>query len=359
MNRKRLWALAAGAVSAGSLLAACSSGSASSTGSTSGTAAATPVTLQLNWTTDATWAGSYEAQAQGYYKAAGLNVDIATGGPNVDYMAQLSAGHALIAFVGFNDPATLNAKGSNFRVIATMYQRSPIGIISKKGSGITNPKSLEGKTLGLASSALLNWQQFAKINNVDASKVKIVNIQDGVSALASGQVDAYMGYVTEAPSLLEAKGIASQSFLLQTFGFGYFVDGYAVRESDLQNAAKRALIEKLLKADLQGQLYAIEHPTAAGNLTVKLYGKSLGLTTSTQVSNATQAVPFYCSATTESQGIGYMGGTELKVAVDTVNLITGSKIPASGAGLVDMSVLNDIHKQDPSFGQIPAGLCSS
>ena len=211
MNRKRLWGVAAGAIAAGSLLAACSSGSSSSTGSTTGSAA-TPVTLQLNWTTDATWAGSYEAQAQNYYQAAGLNVDIATGGPNVDYMAQLSTGHALAAFAGFNDPATLNAKGGNFRVIATMYQRSPIGIISKKGSGITNPKSLEGKRLGLASSALLNWQQFAKINNVDPSKVKIVNIQDGPSALASGQVDAYMGYVTEAPSLLEAKGIASQSF---------------------------------------------------------------------------------------------------------------------------------------------------
>jgi ABC-type nitrate/sulfonate/bicarbonate transport system substrate-binding protein len=359
MNGKRLWGTALGALAAGSLLAACSSSSSSSTASTAGSTTATAVNLQLNWTTDATWAGSYEAQAQGYYKAEGLNVDVETGGPNVDYMAQLSAGHALIAFAGFNDPATLNAKGGDFRVIATMYQRSPIGIIAKKGSGITDPKSLEGKTLGLASSSLLNWQQFAKINGVDTSKVKIVNIEDGPSALASGQVDAYMGYVTEAPSLLEAKGIDSQSFLLQSFGFGYFVDVYAVRESDLQNAAKRALIEKLLKADLQGQLYAIEHPTAAGDLTVKLYGKSLGLTTATQVSNATEAVPFYCSATTEAKGIGYMGGAEMKVAIDTVNLISGVKVPASGAGLVDMSVLNDIYKQDPSFGQIPAGICSS
>jgi ABC-type nitrate/sulfonate/bicarbonate transport system substrate-binding protein len=360
MNRKRLWGVAAGALAAGSLLAACSSGSSSSTGSTTGTATTTsPVTLQLNWITDATWAGSYMAQADGYYKAEGLDVDLATGGPNVDYMAQLSAGHALIAFAGFNDPATLNAKGGNFRVIGTMYQRSPIGIISKAGSGITDPASLEGKRLGLETSSLLNWEQFAKVNHIDTAKVKIVNIQDGPTALASGQVDAYMGYSTEAPSLLAAKGIKSQYFLLQSFGFGYYVDVYAVRETDLENPAKRALIEKLLKADLEGQLAAIEHPTAAGQLTTKLYGKSLGLSLATQVSNATEAVPFYCSATAEAEGIGYMGGTEMTVAVDTINLINGTHIPTSGAGLVDMSVLNDIKKQEPSFGKIPASVCKA
>jgi ABC-type nitrate/sulfonate/bicarbonate transport system substrate-binding protein len=349
--------------SAGAGSSAAASGSAGSgassaaPGSSGGSAAPTDVTLQLNWIKDATWAGSYMAQQNGYYAAAGLNVDVKTGGPNVDYMAQLSAGKALIAFAGFNDPATLNAKGGDFRVVGTMYQRSPIAIISKADSGITNPKALEGKRLGLATSALLNWKQFAQINKVDMSKVKVVNTDDGASALVSGQVDAYMGYATEAPSLLASKGVKSQNFLLQDFGFGYYVDVYAVRASDLKDASKRDQIERLLMADLQGQLAAMKDPTAAGKLTYQLFGKQLGLTEDSQVSNATAAVPFFCSATTKVHGIGYMAGDELKTAVDTINLINGSKIDEKGTGLVDMSLLDDIHQKDPTFGQIPSSVC--
>jgi ABC-type nitrate/sulfonate/bicarbonate transport system substrate-binding protein len=345
------------AVTSGSADAGGSSMSSAAPSSSGGSAAPTDVTLQLNWIKDATWAGSYVAQQNGYYAAAGLNVDVKTGGPNVDYMAQLSAGKALIAFAGFNDPATLNAKGGDFRVVGTMYQRSPIAIISKADSGITNPKALEGKRLGLATSALLNWKQFAQINKVDMSKVKVVNTDDGASALVSGQVDAYMGYATEAPSLLASKGVKSQNFLLQDFGFGYYVDVYAVRASDLKDAAKRDQIERLLMSDLQGQLAAIKDPTAAGKLTYQLFGKQLGLTEDSQVSNATAAVPFFCSATTKTHGIGYMAGDELKTAVDTINLINGSKLDEKGTGLVDMSLLDDIHQKDPSFGQIPSSVC--
>src|SRR4029077_2803684 len=46
-------------------------------------AAATKVTLQLKWVTQAQFAGYYAAAAEGYYKAAGLDVNLKVGGPNL------------------------------------------------------------------------------------------------------------------------------------------------------------------------------------------------------------------------------------------------------------------------------------
>src|SRR4029078_12669743 len=47
------------------------------------TTKATKVTLQLKWVTQAQFAGYYAAAQQGYYKKAGLDVNIKVGGPNI------------------------------------------------------------------------------------------------------------------------------------------------------------------------------------------------------------------------------------------------------------------------------------
>ena len=46
-------------------------------------AAQDKVTLQLKWVTQAQFAGYYAAVEKGYYKAAGLNVNIKIGGPSI------------------------------------------------------------------------------------------------------------------------------------------------------------------------------------------------------------------------------------------------------------------------------------
>src|SRR5881394_3140482 len=46
-------------------------------------AAATKVTLQLKWVTQAQFAGYYAAKAKGYYKQQGLDVNIKVGGPTI------------------------------------------------------------------------------------------------------------------------------------------------------------------------------------------------------------------------------------------------------------------------------------
>jgi NitT/TauT family transport system substrate-binding protein len=46
-------------------------------------ASAETVTLQLKWVTQAQFAGYYVAQEKGYYKAAGLDVVIKPGGPDI------------------------------------------------------------------------------------------------------------------------------------------------------------------------------------------------------------------------------------------------------------------------------------
>ncbi|GGM81345.1 ABC transporter substrate-binding protein [Dactylosporangium sucinum] len=341
----------AGAVAALLALTGCSGGSSdtdSSADSGSGS-----VGLQLNWIQNSTWAGSYLADEKGYYGKAGLKVDIMTGGPNVDFMAALSSGKALVAFAGLTEPATLNQQGGDYRVVATMYQKNPLSVISKSGSGITTPKALEGKRMGVSTTAMSVWNQFAAVSGIDTKKVKIVPITTGPEALVAGDVDAYLGFSTEAPGQLAALGVSVDLFLLQDFGFGYYVDVYTVRQAALNDPKKRDEIKRLLKADLQGQLDMIADPDAAAQLTVNRYGKTLGLELSSEKSITTAASKLFYSPTTEAKGIGYMAGDELTLSMKTLNTILGTSLPLDGSGYVDMSLLNEIKAEDPSFGTLP------
>src|SRR4029450_5165900 len=56
--------------------------------------AATKVTLQLKWVTQATFPGYYAAKAKGYYTAAGLDVNIKPGGPDITPEQVVASGQA-------------------------------------------------------------------------------------------------------------------------------------------------------------------------------------------------------------------------------------------------------------------------
>jgi ABC-type nitrate/sulfonate/bicarbonate transport system substrate-binding protein len=341
---------AAAALAVAVALSACST--AADAGSTD--SATDDVTLQLNWITNSTWAGSYLAQEDGYYSDADLNVNIATGGPNVDFMAALSSGQALMAFAGFTEPATLNQQGGDYVVIGTMYQRSPLAFVSKAGSGISSAKDLEGKKVGIAATSQSVWEQYSATAGIDTSTVTVVPITSGPEALIAGDVDAYLGFSTEAPGQLAAKGVDVDTLLLQDAGYGYYVDVYTVHKADLDDPTKRDQIKRLLKADLEGQLALVSDPDAGAALTMDLYGQTLGLDEASEKSIAEAAVPFFYSPTTEAEGIGYMGGDEMTTAMTTLNSILGTDMPLDGAGYVDMSLLDEIKAEDPSFGKLPA-----
>ncbi|OUZ11946.1 hypothetical protein BHE97_03465 [Aeromicrobium sp. PE09-221] len=345
-----LWRRGATAAASVTLLAGLAACGGSGDDSASGT---DQVGLQLNWITNATWAGSYLADENGYYEEAGLDVDILTGGPNVDFMAALSSGQALAAFAGLTEPATLNQDNGDYVVVGTMYQKSPLSFISRAEDDITEPADLEGKRVGISATSQSVWEQFSSTAGIDTSTVEVVPITTGPEAIAADDVDAYLGFITEGPALLEAQGMEANAFLLQDFGYGYYVDVYTVRREDLEDEQKRDQIKRLLKADLQGQLDMINDPEAAAELTVERYGQELGLDYETELATAKAAAELFYSPTTEERGIGYMAGDELTLSMETLNSILGTDLPLDGEGYVDMSLLDEIYEEDPDFGQLP------
>jgi len=191
------------------VVAACSSSDDS--GSTETTAAATatetetttassgaetqdlrPVKLQLQWFTQAQFAGYFAALDQGYYALAGLDVEILEGGVDIVPATVLDSGAADFAISWVPRGLVPREEGLNITNIAQVFQRSATLQVSFADSGITKTEDLAGKTVG-------NWgfgNEFELLAGLRSSgldpdtDVTLVQQQFDMLALISGDIDA-------------------------------------------------------------------------------------------------------------------------------------------------------------------------
>ncbi len=106
------------------------------------------VTLQLNWVHQAQFAGLYVAKEKGYYKEAGLDVDIKEYTDGLDQTQAVASGSADFAV---STPVELLSgiqSGQQVKALAVIYQQAPLAFVSLKKSGIKTPSDFKGKQLG-------------------------------------------------------------------------------------------------------------------------------------------------------------------------------------------------------------------
>ena len=152
----------------------------------------TPITLQLQWFTQAQFAGYYAAVAEGFYADLGLDVTITQGGIDILPATVLDSGAADFAISWVPRGLVPREEGLNITNIAQIFERSATLQVAFKDSGINSVSDLAGKTVG-------NWgfgNEFELLAGLrssgldPASDVTLVQQQFDMLALISGEIDA-------------------------------------------------------------------------------------------------------------------------------------------------------------------------
>ncbi len=222
-----------------------------------GSAQAEKVTLQLKWVTQAQFAGYYVAQEKGYYKAAGLDVVIKPGGPDLA-PEQIIAGGGADVIVDWM-PAALASreKGNKLVNIAQPFKHSGLMLTCRKDTGIKTPADLKGKTLGVwfygNEYPFLSWM--AKLGLKTDSDIKVLKQGFNVDPLLQKQADCIstMTY-NEYHQVLEA-GVKADDLVVFKYedqGVATLEDGLYVEEDKLKDPAFVATMAKFVKASMMG-----------------------------------------------------------------------------------------------------------
>src|ERR1700737_2248263 len=219
----------------------------------------------------------YVAREKGYYKAEGFDVNFVRGQGSADAIKKVAAG---IATFGFADAGSLVlARGNDgvpVKLVSIVYARPPQAIFAIKGSGITSPKDLEGKTVAdtASSSVRLLFPAFAKAAGIDAAKVKWVVAEGSAlpSLLANGRVDAICQFSVGEPLIAAATAKEIVRIAYKDSGLDYYGNG--IIASDEMIAQHPDQVRAFVRATIKGMRDAFANPAEAAAIMAK-YQKEL------------------------------------------------------------------------------------
>ncbi|MFT8355972.1 MAG: ABC transporter substrate-binding protein [Bifidobacterium aquikefiri] len=235
------------------------------------------VKMVQEWPTgDAQWIPWVVAKEKGYYKAAGINLDIQVPPNTSATMQYLGTGRSDIAFAGSIDVVSAVAEDAPVISIAKYGSMNNAGIIALKGKP-TNPKELKGKTIGTYGDAWSKAQLEIMLKNVGLTidDVHLVTAtDDDVPLLMQKKVDAITGTQMAEGSELKSLGVTNYEM---SYGKDFGVPNAPV----LNLAANKTWLEKnktlakaFIKATVKGINYARSHKTEAVSIFLKAYPKA-------------------------------------------------------------------------------------
>lgn len=223
-------------------------------------------TLVLDWYPNSDHAGIYTAIARGYLRRHGVDL----GNPHVpsDSTAQIKLVAAGTADFGITyEPDLLAARAQHIPVQAVMciVQHPLDTIMSLTRTGITRPRDLAGKRIGMAGTpgdqAIV--AAVMRDDGVSPSRATMVNVgYNLLPALLSGRVDAVAGvYWTWEAIQARMKGYAINTLRVERWGVPNYCELTLIAgERTVRN--RPSLVRGTVQALQEGYAYAETHPEA-------------------------------------------------------------------------------------------------
>ena len=236
--------------------------------------AADEVRLQLQWVTQAQFAGYYVALDKGYYDAEDLDVSILPGGPDIA-PPQVLAGGGADAMLNWM-PSALAARERGLPVvnIAQPFKSSGLMLTCWKDTGITSPADFKGKTIGVwffgNEYPFLSWMSQEGIST-DGGPDGVTVLRQGfnVDPLLQRQADCIstMTY-NEYGQVLDA-GVSEDelvTFKYENQGVATLEDGIYVLEDNLNDPDFVDKMVRFVRASMKGWKYAEANPGEAAEI---------------------------------------------------------------------------------------------
>jgi NitT/TauT family transport system substrate-binding protein len=244
-----------------------------STETTEGTEVTTgeliPVSLQLQWVTQAQFAGYFAAIDQGFYTDAGLDVTILEGAVDIVPQQVVASGGAEFGIAWVPKALVSREEGADIVNIGQVFQRSGTLEVSWADSGITEPAHWEGKRVGTWGFGN-EFELTAAFELYDVTPAEVIQQPFDMSLLLNNELDAAqaMTYNEYAQVLEQENPETGELYTAEDLSV---IDFNEIGTAMLQDAIwadaawladNEATAQAFLKASFQGWIFCRDNPDA-------------------------------------------------------------------------------------------------
>ena len=231
------------------------------------------VSVQFRWLHQFQFAGFYAAEEKGYYRDAGLKVELKEMSPSMKEgeINEVLSGNANYG-VTFSNVVSARLQGQPVVVLAAIFQHSATAIFARADSGVSNLHDILS-----ANATFGNFTENPEFigmffnEGIPFEKVlETLPIQDAiVTREAIYEFDVIPGYLTDQPFFLQKHNIPYLVFKPSTYGYDFYGDCIYTSEKELSDHPERTA--RFLQASLEGWKYAMHNIEEMVDLILEKY----------------------------------------------------------------------------------------
>jgi NitT/TauT family transport system substrate-binding protein len=180
-----------------------------------GTAALPHVRFKTDWYAQGEHGGFYQAVARGYYRDAGIDVEIIPGGPGVLVPQIVLAGQADMAMGSSDDMILLVSKGIPFVIVGAYLERDPQALLVHDESPVRTFADLNHRTIMAVQG--VNWIEYLKAHyHIDFN---LIPSNFGIAQFMADKDFIQQCFVTNEPYYVRKNGGHPRTLLIADSGF--------------------------------------------------------------------------------------------------------------------------------------------
>lgn len=221
--------------------------------------AAEPAKIRLatDWYPQPEHGGFYHALVRGYYRDAGLDVEILPGGPNAFATQKVATRAAEFGMGSTDDVLMANERGIPVVAVGATMQHDPQGIMVHEASPVRGFADLAGKTVAVTPGT--TWFPYL------VKRYRLAGVQERAHTFSIGAFLKDPGYIqqcflTSEPFFAREAGAATRVLLISESGY----DPYRVFFARRDLAAERPeVVRGFVQASIRGWREYMADPSVA------------------------------------------------------------------------------------------------
>jgi len=230
------------------------------------------ITIRFTWKLKGEYAPLFVALDKGYYRAEGLEVELAEGSGAQTVLKLLASGNEKFGYGPAVSAAQAVSQSLPVRVVALYQTKAPMGVISFPDVPLKSPKDLEGKRLAMSVGETFGDMlgPFTRINHVDINKIQQIQMDASArsSQFLTRKIDVMSVYLSNEWPQIEKR--ANVKFnMLRVSDFGLNLLGASIIVGNAFAEQNPDMVRKLLRATAKGYRDAMADPKAAARSMAK------------------------------------------------------------------------------------------